>query len=248
MLHKLYTWIDYGLYLIKSNSLHGTHSPFVYRWAEEVLYSKQSFPNHHVELARSWALKSSKTPIDSQFSLKQWAMRREPSAKYGQLLQRHLMRFRPARLLQYGAGLGVFPAYSLELPNEFQPQVHVQLENPSWLPYLEKTMELVGQATDSWVIHEKWNDGFEWQETDLVLIDAAWLIKQDQSLWFERWDHLVHAPHSVWVYNVQANEQTRHWSRWMQHHGPYNISVDLFWTLCLFSRPEQSAETFTLRY
>ena len=248
MLHKLYTWIDYGLYLIKSNSLHGTHSPFVYQWAETVLYAKHRSPNHRVELARSWALKSTKFPDDSLVSLKDWVLMHEPSAKYGHLLQRHLLCFRPERLVVYGCGTGILPAYALELPTEQQPQVHAYLESPSWLPYLEKTMELVGSASESWVVHQYLEDGFEWQGNDLVLIDALWLVEQDRTKWFEKWDQLEHPSHSVWIYNVQANERTREWSQWMQHKGSYNISVDLFWTLCLFYRPEQSAESFILRY
>jgi hypothetical protein len=109
-------------------------------------------------------------------------------------------------------------------------------------------MELVGSASESWIVHQQLDDGFEWRGLDLVLIDALWLVEQDQTQWFERWDSMEQPAHSVWIYNVQANEKTRNWSRWMQHKGHYNISVDLFWTLCLFSRPEQSAEAFILRY
>ena len=240
--------MDYGLYLIKSNLLHGTHSPFVYQWAQTVLYRKHRLANHRVELARSWALKSSKTIERSSISLKKWVLTHEPSAKYGQLLQRHLLQFKPERMVVYGCGTGILPAYALELPTDQQPLVHAYLDSPAWLPYIEKTMELVGSAAQSWVVHQKVDDGFEWQVNDLVLIDALWLVEQDQPKWFEKWDNMVHPAHSVWIYNVQANERTRQWSQWMQRKGSYNISVDLFWTLCLFYRPEQSAEAFILRY
>jgi len=248
MLHKIFTWIDYGLYLLKSNSLHGTHSPFIYQWAEQVLYSQKKFPNHHVELARSWALKSSKTVAGTPYTVKQWALMREPNAKYGQLLQRHLDRFQPHRIIHYGVGLGILPAYALEMPIDQQAQVHVYLEHEAWLPFLEKTMQQVGSASDSWVIHSQLYDRFEWKQEDLVLVDALWLVEQNRQQWFQWWDNLSNPAHSVWIYNVQASEKTRNWTRWMQHQGPYNISVDLFWTMCLFSRPEQSSEPFILRY
>ncbi len=249
MLHKVFTGFDYLGYLIKSNSLHGTHSPFVYHWADSVLYAPKLHSHHLVEWARTQSLNSrKKLDFEAGKSLHSWVQEREPSSKYGQLLRQHILQHRPQRLLHYGTGLGLLPAYCLELEAGIQPEVHAFLDHAGWLPYLQTTLDLVAQPAQSWQIHADLDWHLTWDREDLILIDAVWLSRQNKDEWFECWDRLSVKPQSVWIYNVQHSETTRNWASWLRFSNSFNIGVDLFWTICLFDRPEQASEQFTLRY
>jgi len=116
-LNGLFGWLDYFIYLVQSTNHHGVHSPFVYDFADNVLY--RQLANSYepaAELCRKRMLQSdAKLLLDSKLTaqaLSNIANNRIPLAKYNRLLFRWIQyKHLGANIIEIGSSLGVLPLY-----------------------------------------------------------------------------------------------------------------------------------------
>jgi hypothetical protein len=116
-LNGLFGWLDYIIYLVQSSNRHGVHSPFVYDFADKVLYRQAANAYEPAaELCRKRMLQSdAKILLNSELkeiSLSDVANNRIPLAKYYRLLFRWIQyKQLGGNIIEIGSSLGVLPLY-----------------------------------------------------------------------------------------------------------------------------------------
>lgn len=116
-LNGLFGWLDYFIYLVQSTNHQGVHSPFVYDFADNVLY--RQLTNSYepaAELCRKRMLQSdAQLLLDSKLTaqaLSDIANNRIPIAKYNRLLFRWIQyKQLGGNIIEIGSSLGVVPLY-----------------------------------------------------------------------------------------------------------------------------------------
>lgn len=116
-LNGLFGWLDYLIYLVQSTNRHGVHSPFVYDFADNVLY--RQIANSYepaAELCRKRMVQSDANiqlqSDETAISISQLAYYRIPLAKYNRLLFRWIQHKQlGGNIIEIGSTLGVLPLY-----------------------------------------------------------------------------------------------------------------------------------------
>lgn len=114
----------YAAFLLKAKKLHGVHSPFIYRFSEEVLYNGHKFYAYDaIEFVRSELLNNKEVIEVTDFgagsrifqsnkrSVKAIARHVLLQPKYGQLLFRMVEYFNPKTIIELGTALGITSLY-----------------------------------------------------------------------------------------------------------------------------------------
>lgn len=241
-LARIFWFADYLRYLWNSRSRHGTHSPFIYSFADEVLYQKEE-PQciDFIELERSKYLKFSSTLYQNI-----------PQRKHLTLLYRYLNWNNTifSNFLEIGSSLNTIPS----IIHEVDPSIKgisilvketMSVDEDTYLPKQEntkvinhpckidydflKTLELTDGSIDIIIINDNLKDIMNIEAMDYLiqLLSAKGLLilHRLDDFWEQRdmWDLLIRHP------RVTAN-------------------IDLFKMGMIFVRQEQQKETFTLRY
>lgn len=121
LLKNAFFWAKYK---ILSNSLHGTHSPFVYKLLEEVVYDYSQFEEYHTveNLRKSYKNSTEKITMmdfgagssknnNKILKVSFIASNFLNKKKYSQLLFRLIRKFKPESIIELGTSLGVTTAY-----------------------------------------------------------------------------------------------------------------------------------------
>lgn len=121
---KLEVIISYLKYLLKAKTLHGTHSPFVYNFLENVVYNKSRHPDFEkIECLRKSLLENndvieitdygagSRKNKRNKRSIASIARISVKSKKYSELLYRICEWLNPEFTIELGTSLGITSAY-----------------------------------------------------------------------------------------------------------------------------------------
>lgn len=121
MLNELFRFSDYLQYLVNAKNKHGVHSPFVYSFLEQVVYSKKASPYFDIiETTRRKMLKSSASIAFEDFGggaksgtrrISELAANTARNAKYGRFLYRLLQAIQPEYSVELGTGTGIGALY-----------------------------------------------------------------------------------------------------------------------------------------
>lgn len=117
---------QYARYLVKAQSRHGIHSPFVYKLLDEVIYDKLDYGEYTIAnnirkqlLARKDFIEitdlgaGSTVNKSNQRQVADIAKNSAKAGKWGQLLFRLSQRFAPRTMVELGTSLGVGSTYQL---------------------------------------------------------------------------------------------------------------------------------------
>ena len=241
-LAQIFWFADYLRYLWNSRTRHGTHSPYIYSFADEVLYQKgEPHCIDLIELERSKYLKLSGKLYQNI-----------PQRKHLTLLYRYLNWNDTvfSNFLEIGSSLNTIPS----LINEVDPSVTgvsisvkeiTSVDENTYLPQLEttkvinhtkkinshflKSLDLKENSIDIIIVNDNLKSIMDIEAMDYLiqLLSAKGLliVNRLDDFWEQRdsWDVLIRHP------RVTAN-------------------IDLFKMGMIFVRQEQQKETFTLRY
>ncbi|MEY4002575.1 MAG: hypothetical protein RIT07_617 [Bacteroidota bacterium] len=261
MLNELYRTLDYLEYLLISDTRHGTHSPFVYRLLEEVLYAVNTNPVWDgIEQIRKEMLQS-KAQIElldlgsgnksGLHKLSKITHRTARGAKYGRLLHRLVANIQPQHCIELGTGTGITALYQASA----LPPNHIlyTIEGcPALCEIAAYNAERCGLA-DKIIFHE---GNFETVLPDLLQkmqqIDYAYIdgnhTFEATTRYFEWMLPKLHT-RSVLVFDdIYWNEEMRNAWTFIKNHASVTVTIDIFAFGLVFFRPEQAKEHFKIRY
>ncbi len=243
MLEKLGKWLDYWGYLLKSKNRHGTHSPFVYLFADRVLYSKPSKFNEYIEFQRTQMIQSKGKFL--QFTLSYFVDNYTLSSKFGQLLTRVCIHYSIANIREYGWCTGIETNYIL---NSF-----LEIKRPLSYKYfnLEKNQIKETCNHDFWENHDFSDiEVFENIESSPTLFLFHWSIFNEELFWKEMENVFAFIKNDdiIVVNGLRNNENTIINFMRLKNDSRITVTIDLFEIGLFFVRREQPKQDFMLRF
>lgn len=257
-LNGLFGFIDYLLYLVQSTNRHGVHSPFVYAFADQVLYGKGTCVfEPAAELCRKRMIQSKKI-IDfsdsNRVGLSKLSFAKIPSAKYNRLLFRWVQNQQLGQhIVEIGSTLGVLPLYLQRGANEFS-RYHIFDCSPKLLDITDYNLNEY-ECNENCGLHP-YSNATSLKNT-LIINNIAhvdlFVINQPMKT-NEFWEiidiciPLMGNTAAIIVNNI--NETPESQMRWkqLQNHEGITVCIDLFGIGMAFTRKEQQKESFLLRY
>jgi hypothetical protein len=236
---SLLTFFDYLSYLVQSDNLHGIHSPFLYRFAEQVLYHKEDKRLESIEYQRSLMIKS-QSKIE-HMPLSYFVDRFTLPAKYCYILTK-IMEYLPvSNFREYGLCTGIETNYALSTP----------LQNNFSYQYFYKNANRVKDKSNEFLNQTRVSNSID--------------LEDGTSYWDIHFVHLHSNASDLWDYYDQIKPQLNHrtiiivsnirytydhFLAWKQlsNQPEIGVDLDLFRMGLLFFRKEQPKESFLLRY
>ena len=266
-LNRFFGWLDYLIYLAQSTNRHGVHSPFVYDFADNVLYRKT--PNAYesaAELCRKRMLQSEAKiqhqPAHAPKPISELAFKRIPLAKYYRLLFRWIQyKQLGGNIIEIGSSFGVLPIY-LQRGNVKY--------NDEWVHRFfsydrsEKIVEITRfnlshyECNETVVVHPYSSISqiiSHFTHHSLANSPIGLIVVNDETLGDEDfWQLMDFAAKNlepngcIVIFNLNQTVQSR--LRWKQIENDENfqVTIDLFGMGLIFVRKEQIKEAFLLRY
>ncbi|MBI2269717.1 MAG: class I SAM-dependent methyltransferase [Bacteroidetes bacterium] len=259
---KIRTGISYFKYLLRAQTKHDVHSPFVFNLLTTVIQNNELYYlygsieklrnellNDPVEVqvtdlgAGSVVLKTGTRKISdiTRHSLK--------SAKYSQLLFRLVNHFKPNTILELGTSLGITTLYMAIASSQTRvvsiegSKTIAQYAKQNFEKLNIKNIQLtVGNFDD--VLQSRLN---ELKHVDLVFFDGNHR-KEPTLRYFGQCLQCAHND-SVFIFDDihWSVEMEQAWE-YIKKHDRVTLTVDLFFIGIVFFRKEQVKEHFVLRY
>ncbi|MBL7812289.1 MAG: class I SAM-dependent methyltransferase [Bacteroidetes bacterium] len=257
----LYHLVDYMGYLFTASTRHGVHSPFVYRFTDEILYGRERHPAF--DLIENIRRKMIKSTARIQFedhgggknsgtrSVSSIASRTARQAKYGRLLYRILRAFQPQYCLELGTGTGITALYQACALGPFTP-LHSIEGSPKLAEIARYNAEQAG-LTESLMIH---SGTFEtvlpellshWPQVDYAYIDGNHRMEPTLS-YFDTLLPKCHAGTILIFDDINWSEEMKMAWATIKNHPRVTVTLDIFAFGIVFFHQGQEKEHFTLRY
>jgi predicted O-methyltransferase YrrM len=252
---------DYLLHRLTAKTRHGTHSPFVYKLADEVIYNKRQFAHYNIIEAQRKKLLQDDTMVqvtdlgagshlnkDRTKKVKEIAKNALKSPALAQLIHRLAKFSNPKSVIELGTCLGITSAYlSTAAPDasvitiEGCPQTAaVAKQNFEDLKLNNIRLE-VGNFD-----HILPGILAEQQQLDFVYIDGN--HRKDATLNYFNW--CLPKVHE----NTMLIFDDIYWSAGMKEawaaikaHPQVTVTIDLFWIGIVFFKKGQAREDFKLK-
>lgn len=252
--------LQYIRYLIHSHGRHGVHSPFVYRFVEEVLNDrKRYYPFHALEAERSKLLRNTemiavrdmgagsrihKSANRSVAAIASSALKRP---KYARLLFRLVNHLKYQDVLELGTSLGITSAYfaaagarvvTLEGCGNTLQIAAASFEDLE----LSNLITCIEGPFDSTIHHPAVQ-----AEYDLIFIDGHHIGAAMLAYYTELRKRLKPGGCMV-IDDINWSRDMRDAWKSLLATTDLNLQIDLFEMGLLIDRPEMKAQMFTLRY
>jgi len=246
--------IDYIVHFFRSDTRHGTHSPFVYALIDECIY--RSAPRASSELQKHFgALKMDDELLEgydygqnkqTKRSVAYYAKRSMSQEVQTQLLYRLVDRFRPQKVLELGSNLGKSLCY-MASANTDGKCTGVE-GNQALSDHANRSIELLGLKNAA-VVSSNFESFLEnTQETfDLVFIDGN--HHYDPTVeYFDKLKPMM-AEQGIMIFHdiYHSSEMKRAWAH-IKKDRSVSVSVDLFFMGLVFLGRPQSKEDFAIRF
>lgn len=244
MVQKLGKWIDFLGYLFHSTNRHGVHSPFVYTFADIVLYSQENSFAESIEYQRTLMLQSNGKIHDFKLSffVDQFVL----SSKFGGLLKRICEFYHISNIYEFGWCTGIETNYLLHsfLGNS-QRELHYQ--------YFNSQKNLVKEQCnqDFWSNHN-----FSEVSISPIPLDAPslylfhWSVFNEDQFWgyLEKVITSLKNDDIIIINGIRENQGTIINFNRLKNDIRFTISIDLFQIGIFFVRKEQLKQNFILRF
>lgn len=262
IMNLLKTAIRYISYYFNANSLHGTHSPFVYELVEKVIYDKTQYPDYViVENQRIIFKKDERKIVITDYgagSLKNNGQQRKISdiatdslkpAKYGQLIYRLVRHIRPATMIELGTSLGITTSYmALAYPEASL----ITMEGcPNTLAVTKKAFE-INRLNSIRTIEGNFDETFpvlldELDKVDLVFFDGNHRKQATLDYFYKALQKAHEGTLFIFDDIYWSDEMKEAWEE-IKLNEKVSVTIDLFFIGLVFFRKEQEKEDFVIRY
>jgi hypothetical protein len=265
-LNGLFGWLDYLIYLVQSTNRHGVHSPFVYDFADKVLYRQitNSF-EPAAELCRKRMLQSdAKILLDSELkstSLSELTHQRIPLAKYNRLLFRWIQyKQLGGNIIEIGSTLGVLPLYLQRGNIQYNHELIQRFFSYDRSKKINEITQFNLRSYDSneLVISHPFTDVIDvtrhFHLHSIPNSPISLLVINDTLTNPEFWSIIDFASKQLEPNGCIAifgiNDSVESQLRWKQleKDDNFRVTIDLFGVGLVFARKEQIKESFLLRY
>jgi predicted O-methyltransferase YrrM len=255
----------YIRYLMLANSRHGTHSPFVYDFADHVLYRRYDHPLFYdIELIRQRMLQSAAVIEVSDYGagshsgstylkpLRQLVSRAAKNSKYARLLSAICRHYRPYYSVELGTNVGISTLYQAAALEDSQQKLFSIEGCPKLSEIAEYNIRKLGLEHQVQVIPGTFDDMLprlleQIPRLDYIFIDGN--HRMDATLrYFELCLTKSH-PQTIMVFDDirWSSDMEACWNK-ISTDPRVTVSIDLFYMGVVFLRQEQQKEHFTLRF
>ena len=249
MLNELIQIADYISYYWAGTTRHGLHSPFIYQFADLVLYQSNDSNFELIEHQRMSLLQSNN--VVNNISLSKFTSQQTLDAKYGKLIQRIIQYYNPKRIIEVGSNTGIETNYLL-----YNHIVNRQLLDSYNFSGNHDKLDKIKYVTNSNFANEYQSDFFDHfynidlegnSYFDLLLIHGE---EDANKLWthYDQFKNRLHTNSMVILSNIRLTNN--HYINWLQFTNLPEVtaSIELFQMGILFFRTEQLKQRFILRY
>jgi predicted O-methyltransferase YrrM len=252
--HRLKHYVRYRLL---ARGLHGTHSPFAYRFVQEVLRAKPTVDIEQIEQERKFLLNERDTIIVHDYgagyggdglservlTLTKVVGSSARDARTGAILSK-LARFQnPRNVLELGTNLGFSASYLLA-----GMSINASLQTVEGSQALAAIAQkrLGNRATVHCTTFDAFLDGYTGDFFDLVLLDGHHAY-EPTIRYLSKLLPLIN-PEGVIVMDdiYWSPEMTKAW-KWAQQLPEVSVSIDLYYLGILFFNRPQAKEHFILK-
>lgn len=255
---------EYIKYLLTAKSRHGTHSPFVYDFADNVLYNNKENPLFYdIELIRQRMLQS-KATIEVEdlgakgkqrytIPLRLLVSRAAKQSKYARLLSRICAYYKPQFVVELGTNVGLSAMYQAASFIDPTQQRLFTIEGSNKLCEIAQyNIEKVGLADSINCIHGNFDAVLPELVRQLPRIDMAFIDGNHRKKPTLDYLELILSKshnHTIIVFDDirWSYEMEECWEE-IKAHPKINVSIDLFFMGVVFLRTEQESEHFSLRF
>ncbi|MEI8100093.1 MAG: hypothetical protein WCH09_00850 [Bacteroidota bacterium] len=265
-LNGLFGWLDYIIYLVQSSNRHGVHSPFVYDFADKVLY--RQFVNSYepaAELCRKRMLQSdAKILLNSELkeiSLSDVANNRIPLAKYYRLLFRWIQyKQLGGNIIEIGSSLGVLPLYLQRGNIHYEHDLIQRFFSYDRSKKINEITQfnLRSYENNELVISHPFTEVTEivkhFNHHSIPNSPISLLVINDALSNSEFWSIIEFASPRlesngfIAIFGINNSEESRLRWKQLENDDNFRVTIDLFGMGLVFARKEQIKEAFLLRY
>lgn len=243
MIQTIGRWLDYLSYVFQSTNRHGIHSPFVYSFADLILY-KPNKPIESIEYQRTQMIQSKSDFFGK--SLSQFTDEYTLNSKYTSLLYRISQSYKFNRIREWGLSNGIETNYILY-------PLLVELKMPISYEYRFKSKNQVKKLTNENLVNNYSSEvnSIDWsamaEGTSLEFIN---LTESPDEVW-SAIDELKTTPLDnsvIIITNIRHTDE--HYITWRQicNMEEFTVSIELFRLGILYFRRGQVKEHFSIRY
>lgn len=237
---------DYLKHRLTAKSRHGTHSPFVYKLTDEVIYDFSSNKIYdEVEEKRKKLLRDDK---NNSKAIKQSAKNIKP-AHLAQLIFRLATNQEPNHIIELGTGLGITTAYL----SKAKPQADIltiesnaeiaEIAHQNFIDLGLKNIELqVGNFNE--LLPKAMAEA---EKLDLVNINGK--HSKEETLNYFNWCLPKIHEGSLLIFDdiYRTQEMKDAWIT-IKNHPEVTVTVDLFWIGLVYFRKGQAKEHFKIKF
>lgn len=249
MLNAFVQFVDYISYYLAGTTRHGLHSPFVYHFADLVLYQSSDLNFEMIENQRLNMIQSKSK--NAHMSLSKIASTQVLSAKYGRLLQRIVSHYRPNSILEIGNHTGIESNYLLS--NMIQEGKKIEFYQAVDVDdYFQKvkseTQTTFANFYNSDLLSIHADDRL--QSSQLMDLIVFYGDQNSQSYWKYYDQYKLNIGTQTMLVLTNIRNSNDHYTVWCQmtHLNEVTASIELFNLGILFFRTEQLQQKFILRY
>ncbi len=243
MLEKLGKCLDRVGYFVYSTNRHGIHSPFVYNFADLVLYNNGDSIVESIEYQRTLMIQS-KGKIQ-KLSISYFVDNYTLSSKYCRLLNRILIHYSVSNIREFGWCSGIETNYIL---NSF-----LQDNRPLSYQYYNSEVNRVKEQCnkDYWDNHELSNLEIKNHVLNTpTLYLFHWSIFDEKEFWvqFDKIEPFLNNDDIIVVNGLRNTSKHQINFLRMKNIPKLTVSIDLFDMGIFFLRQEQPKQEFILRF
>lgn len=253
-------FIDYLTHRLSAKTRHGTHSPFVYKLTDEVIYDfSEKKPYLAVEQQRKKLLNDDRRvvldglAVHPNFSkrrgipVKQLVKMLLKKPKVDQLIFRLMVNQQPESILELGTSLGVTTAYlSKGAPKSSVVTVeqHSILGDMAGYPSSVLALDNVEMLN---LNLEQLRAKMAFEVVDVICINSA--LPEDMVLqYFEFCTTIVNQRSMVIIDSIYLNERRKAIWTAIKHHSKVTVTIDLFWIGLVYFKTDQAEEHFKIKF
>ena len=247
MLNAFLEIADYLTYYLAGTTRHGLHSPFIYDFADYILYQPSELNFEMIENQRMNMIKSQSK--STRISLSKYADQSTLDAKYGRLLQRMVNYYKPLSILEIGNNTGIESNYILSnsIMNHQPLNAYSSVEVDD---YFQKVRNETTQSFANYYQSELFLNNQEIEKNQLVDLCVLYGQKNADDFWkyYDQYKYHLGTQSMLVVTNIrQTNDHYINWNQ-MTNLPEVTASIELFKMGILFFRTEQRKQKFILRY